>query len=117
MEMLSATRYGTVIKLKHVLSGKYLKALDELYPPPSRSSQHKIVLVDREDEDGTDWIVEGPYSTQLPLGKPVRAGATIRLRHVRTKRHLHSHFHVKYGWKTPWGGEEKQEVTAFTNQA
>ncbi|ORX69065.1 hypothetical protein DL89DRAFT_224319, partial [Linderina pennispora] len=101
----SAIKFGTVISLKHNMTGRYLHS-DRSHSTHSGSNQ-QLVFGFRWSQDENDWWQVLPANGDSPNpGEHVTFGSRIRLRHVETRAHLHSH---------PWTDQAsgQNEITAF----
>ncbi|RUP47152.1 MIR motif-containing protein [Jimgerdemannia flammicorona] len=99
-------KIGTKLALKHVPTGRFLHTDSGHYTSPG--SGQVLVYAHRWTPEPDDfWQVLPANGDVLPPGVPVKYGQTIRLRHVNTKRHLHSH----HGFQV--AVSKQQEVTAF----
>jgi hypothetical protein len=102
--------YGSTIKLSHVWSGSTLHSHGWNYEHPGTSGQQQVTAWDWHDDN--DWFrVKGPHGQpeNYRVGEPVQNGHIIRLEHVQTRKHLHSHS----GFPSPV--THQQEVTCFGN--
>ncbi len=82
--------YFTMIKLQHIESKIFLSSLEFRYP---RGSFQQIVRgITQPTLAETYWtIFPTPEDMDIPQGRPVECGATIRLQHAATGAWLHSH--------------------------
>ena len=114
MHNATPVTFGAAVRLKHVGSGKFLKALPDLYGDPSKtaSPRQQVVIAAEEENASCDWLVEAPYDMRTPTGTPVLSGSEIRLLHLSTRAHLHSHNTSKDKVPTP-AYKGMQEVTAY----
>jgi hypothetical protein len=94
----STVLYGSVIKLKHKATGKYLTSGDEVYSHHMSSRQNAIYCTEGSN-DGQLWIIKGAHHGDrwnCNMCSPVCLGETVRFEHVKTGRNLHSHdFHIR----------------------
>ncbi len=104
----AVVKYGQVIKMSHVMSGRTLHSHALNYGHAGGSGQQQVTCFDGADDNDL-WRVKGAHGSadNARAGQPVRNGDIIRLEHVLTRRNLHSHA----GIKSPVTGQ--QEVTAF----
>ncbi|PVU87473.1 hypothetical protein BB561_006314 [Smittium simulii] len=99
-------KIGSVIALKHNMTGRLLRTDRDMMT--STGSNQNLVYCHRWNiEDYDKWQVIPQNKHAPPPGSPITYGTTVRLRHLETKRHLHSHqnFHC------PMTGQN--EITAF----
>ncbi|KAJ1935491.1 hypothetical protein GGF37_005977 [Kickxella alabastrina] len=102
-------KIGTVLSLKHILTGRFLHS-DRSHSTQSGSNQ-QLVYANKWTTGEADWWQVVPANGDVPVpGSIVAYGTQIRLRHVDTGRHLHSH----YGFVDPLTGQN--EVTCFGDQ-
>lgn len=95
---------GSSIKLQHVVTKARLHSHQVAY---SRGSQQQSVTGFPEGDDANSlWLVQGPPGEPCSPGAPVRKGSKLRLRHVSTRKWLHSHEYA-----SPLSNN--QEVSAF----
>ncbi len=101
-------KYGQVIKLSHVWSGRTLHSHALNYGHAGGSGQQQVTCFDGSDDNDL-WRVKGAHGTpdNHKVGQDVRNGDIIRLEHVLTRRNLHSHA----GIVSPV--TRQQEVTCF----
>lgn len=97
--------FGSVIRLKHKSTGKYLTATDERYVHKGSSGQPAVYGSNNNENDlATRWIIKGVHSgdrwnyalngdrnLNSMIGWPVHRGSYLRLENVATGRNLHSH--------------------------
>ncbi|KAF9974855.1 Stromal cell-derived factor 2-like protein 1 [Actinomortierella ambigua] len=57
----------------------------------SGSGQQSVTAYPGGDDPNSLWIVMGAHGHTCERGEPVPCGSTIRLRHVNTRKFLHSH--------------------------
>ncbi|KAJ2402279.1 hypothetical protein GGI23_000827 [Coemansia sp. RSA 2559] len=101
-------KIGTLIALKHVLTGRFLHS-DRSHSTVSGSNQ-QLVYAHRHNTDENDWWQVLPANHEVPVpGSIVAYGTQIRLRHVQTGRHLHS----QYMFQDRMGNNE---VSAYGDQ-
>ncbi|KAJ1963826.1 hypothetical protein GGI12_001820 [Dipsacomyces acuminosporus] len=99
-------KIGTIVALKHNMTGRFLHS-DRSHSTQSGSNQ-QLVFGYRWNIDQNDWWQVLPANRDVPVpGQVVTYGTQIRLRHVETGRHLHSH----YNYSCPKSGQN--EVTAY----
>ncbi|CAG8494464.1 2518_t:CDS:2 [Ambispora leptoticha] len=98
-------RLGSHITLKHVMTGRFLASQKQNY---HGGSQQQQVFGNRWTPGPDDyWIVMPAHKHDGEPGAKIRYGDGIRLKHVTTRRNLHSH----NGFKSPVSNQ--QEVTCF----
>jgi dolichyl-phosphate-mannose--protein O-mannosyl transferase len=107
--------YASVVKLEHPITGFRLHSQEVAYGTGSR--QQTVTALERnQDDDRGFWLVKAPQQAlqgfvAQPKGiRRVRCGDWIRLEHLATRTHLHSHQMV-----SPLSGQ--QEVSAFALDA
>ncbi|KAJ2049537.1 hypothetical protein H4S04_003159 [Coemansia sp. S16] len=99
-------KIGTVLALKHLATGRLLRT-DRSHSTASGSNQ-QLVYASRRNPADDDWWQVLPANQDVPVpGSIVSYGTQIRLRHINTGRHLHSHFGFTAG---------QNEVTAYGDQ-
>ncbi|KAJ1939539.1 hypothetical protein FBU59_004087 [Linderina macrospora] len=99
-------KIGTVLALKHNMTGRFLHT-DRQHNTQTGSSQ-QLVFGYRWNPDQNDWWQVLPANRDVPVpGQIVTYGTQIRLRHIETGRHLHSH----YNYHCSKSGQN--EVTAY----
>ncbi|KAJ2796846.1 hypothetical protein H4R21_004554 [Coemansia helicoidea] len=102
-------KIGTLISLKHNMTGRFLHS-DRSHNTASGSNQ-QLVYAHRWNPTENDCWQVLPANRDVPVpGAMVSYGTQIRLRHVETGRHLHSH----YGFRDAKSGQN--EVTGFGDQ-
>ncbi|KAJ2829034.1 hypothetical protein GGI24_002241, partial [Coemansia furcata] len=102
----TVVKIGTVLALKHLATSRLLRS-DRSHSTASGSNQ-QLVYASRRNPADDDWWQVLPANQDVPIpGSIVSYGTQIRLRHINTGRHLHSH----YGFAT-----EPNEVTAYGDQ-
>jgi LysM repeat protein len=101
-------RYGSAIKLRHLLTGRTLHSHPHNYGHQGTSGQQQVTAFGGAD-DNDFWRVKGAdgQPEDSRAGQPVQDGDIVRLEHVLTRRNLHSHG----GIPSPVTGQ--QEVTCF----
>ncbi|KAI8358253.1 stromal cell-derived factor 2-like protein [Mortierella sp. GBAus27b] len=82
---------GSSVKLTHVKS--QFKLHSHQIPYGSGSGQQSITAVPGKDDTNSLWQVVAQFKHTCDRGEPVPCGSTIRLKHVNTKKFLHSHHH------------------------
>jgi dolichyl-phosphate-mannose--protein O-mannosyl transferase len=107
--------YASVVKLEHPLTGLRLHSQEVAYGTGSK--QQTVTAVERHlDDDRALWLIKAPqqsggrFFAESKGIRRVRCGALIRLEHVVTRTHLHSH-----RLASPLTGS--QEVSAFALSA
>ena len=95
---------GSVVKLFNQRTGARLHSHDVKYG--SGSGQQSVTGSGSPDDHNSYWIVRGKHQKRCTRGEVVKCGDTIRLRHLATKRNLHSHL-----FQSPI--TYNQEVSAF----
>ncbi|KAJ2023772.1 hypothetical protein GGI06_001275 [Coemansia sp. S85] len=99
-------KIGTVLALKHQATGRLLRS-DRSHSTASGSNQ-QLVYASRRNPAEDDWWQVLPANQEVPVpGSIVSYGTQIRLRHINTGRHLHSHYGFTQG---------VNEVTAYGDQ-
>ncbi|KAJ1795755.1 hypothetical protein LPJ59_004165, partial [Coemansia sp. RSA 2399] len=102
-------KIGSIVSIKHNMTGRFLHS-DRSHGTQTGSNQ-QLVFGYRWNSDQNDWWQVLPANRDVPVpGSVVSYGTQIRLRHLETGRHLHSHynFHDKSG---------QNEVTAYGDEA
>ncbi|KAJ2338282.1 hypothetical protein GGF43_006916, partial [Coemansia sp. RSA 2618] len=90
----SAIKIGSIIALKHNMTGRFLHT-DRSHSTESGSNQ-QLVFGFRWNPDENDWWQVLPANHDVPVpGSVVSFGTQIRLRHLETGRHLHSHYNYR----------------------
>ncbi|MEV6415081.1 C1 family peptidase [Kribbella sp. NPDC051718] len=104
----AALRFGSVIKLRHLLSGRALHSHLFDYGHPGSSGQQQVTCYEKSDANDL-WRLRGPDGSADAdyAGRPIQHGDVLRFTHVQTRRNLHSHA----GFPSPVTGQ--QEVTCF----
>jgi F0F1-type ATP synthase membrane subunit c/vacuolar-type H+-ATPase subunit K len=97
----SRVRYGSKVALKHNMTGRFLRYGHSAVKSGS-SGQGLVYCASWNITDEDWWQVQGG-----PEGQVVQFGSTIRLKHIGTGHHLHSHNH-----RSPVTGQ--QEVSGFS---
>ncbi|PVZ99110.1 hypothetical protein BB558_004878 [Smittium angustum] len=99
-------KFGTVIALKHNMTGRFLHSSRNKMT--ESGSDQELVYCHRWNIGENDWWQVLPANHDVPApGSAVAYGTQIRLRHLSTKHHLHSH----YRFHCPRSGQN--EVTCF----
>ncbi|KAJ2065289.1 hypothetical protein GGI17_000341 [Coemansia sp. S146] len=99
-------KIGSIISLKHNMTGRFLHT-DRSHSTSTGSNQ-QLVFGFRWNPDENDWWQVLPANRDVPVpGSVVSFGTQIRLRHVETGRHLHSHYNYHEG------RSGQNEVTAY----
>ncbi|KAJ2321859.1 hypothetical protein GGI00_006004 [Coemansia sp. RSA 2681] len=99
-------KIGSVIALKHNMTGRFLHT-DRSHSTNTGSNQ-QLVFGFRWNPDENDWWQVLPANRDVPVpGSVVSFGTQIRLRHVETGRHLHSHYNYHEG------KSGQNEITAY----
>ncbi|KAJ7829037.1 MIR motif-containing protein [Mycena leptocephala] len=117
IDTLPAINFGSTVTLRHVSSSAagYLHSHPHNYPTGSKQQQATLAP---ERSKATAWRVYNAtanYETrehdalQVPR-QPVVAGSAVKLLHVATAKHLHSHSDSSPPVSP---GEDLQEVTAY----
>ncbi|KAJ2238085.1 hypothetical protein GGF40_000688 [Coemansia sp. RSA 1286] len=102
-------KMGSIIALKHNMTGRFLHT-DRSHSTQTGSNQ-QLVFGFRWNPDENDWWQVLPANHDVPVpGAIVSYGTQIRLRHLQTGRHLHSH----YNYRDPKCGQN--EITAYGDQ-
>ncbi|KAJ1818805.1 hypothetical protein LPJ56_003772 [Coemansia sp. RSA 2599] len=102
-------KIGTILAFKHVATGRFLRS-DRSHSTQSGSNQ-QLVYASKFTAGESDWWQVLPANGDVPVpGSIVAYGNQIRLRHVDTGRHLHSH----YGFADPLTG--LNEATCYGDQ-
>lgn len=104
----AVVRYGQVVKLSHVWSGRTLHSHALSYGHVGGSGQQQVTCFEGADDNDL-WRIRPAHGVAdaSRAGQTVSHGDTIRLEHVLTRRNLHSHA----GLRSPVTGQ--QEVTCF----
>lgn len=106
---LNTVIWGSVVRLKHKNTGKYIATADEKYTHFRTSGQPAAYATDGKN-DSQLWIIKGRHAADrwnVSFNYPVRRGDIIRLENLKTGRNLHSH-----GW-IPSPASNQQEVTTL----
>ncbi|KAG0346283.1 hypothetical protein BG004_001991 [Podila humilis] len=82
---------GSSIKLTHEKTG--FKLHSHQIPYGTGSGQQSITAVPSKEDTNSLWIVMAQLGHTCERGEPVPCGSVIRLKHVNTKKFLHSHHH------------------------
>uniref|UniRef100_A0A0R3RR38 MIR domain-containing protein n=1 Tax=Elaeophora elaphi TaxID=1147741 RepID=A0A0R3RR38_9BILA len=96
---------GSVLKLKNNEEGVRLHSHDVKYG--SGSGQQSVTAVQDGDDVNSHWQILAPMEGTCKRGEPVKCGSKIRLKHLTTNCHLHSHLFAAPLTK------ENQEVSCF----
>lgn len=103
-ESVNHVTCGSVLKLENEAKPKFrLHSHDIKYG--SGSGQQSVTAVENQDTNSY-WSIFGPLSKPCNRGEPIECGSTVRLQHIQTRKHLHSHL-----FKSPLSSQ--QEVSAF----
>ncbi|KXN71579.1 hypothetical protein CONCODRAFT_69742 [Conidiobolus coronatus NRRL 28638] len=86
-------RYGSKISLKHVSSGRFLASWNSPYN--SGSGQQQITCNQWNAGEPEFWQVLPPVQPTQAPGTNVTYNSVIRLKHIQTTKHLHSHPNVQ----------------------
>ncbi|KAJ2360480.1 hypothetical protein H4S01_005716, partial [Coemansia sp. RSA 2610] len=106
----AAIKIGSIIALKHNMTGRFLHT-DRSHSTESGSNQ-QLVFGFRWNPDENDYWQVLPANHDVPVpGSIVSYGTQIRLRHMETGHHLHSH----YNYRESRSGQN--EVTAYGDQS
>lgn len=101
----SPVTFGSVIRLKHKNTGKYLTASNELYSHKGSSKQPAVYCGDDDKTPYALWVVKGynkgnkarnftlnqDGDASSMIGWPLKDNKVISLENVGTGRNLHSH--------------------------
>ncbi|KAJ2811223.1 hypothetical protein GGI24_006872, partial [Coemansia furcata] len=99
-------KIGSIISLKHNMTGRYLHT-DRSHNTESGSGQ-QMVYGYHWNQDENDWWQVLPANRDVPVpGSVVAFGTQIRLRHLETGKHLHSHYNYHEG------RSGQNEITAY----
>ncbi|VDK68848.1 unnamed protein product [Litomosoides sigmodontis] len=98
---------GSVVKLKNNQEGVRLHSHDVKYG--SGSGQQSVTAVEDGDDVNSHWQVLAAIKGNCKRGEPVKCNSKIRLKHLTTGCHLHSHLFAAPLTK------EDQEVSCFGN--
>lgn len=103
-DTVSHVTCGSVVNLENEAKPKFrLHSHDIKYG--SGSGQQSVTAADNQDTNSY-WSLLGEKDKPCKRGEPIECGSIIRLQHVETRKHLHSHL-----FKSPLSS--KQEVSAF----
>lgn len=102
-----AQNYGDIVKIKHVLTDTHLHSHAINYSHNGSSRQQQVTGFGGSD-DNDYWIIKRRHGDNR-RGGLVQHGDIIRLEHLNTRSHLHSHL----GWPSPLSNQ--QEVTCYPN--
>ncbi|KAJ2006740.1 hypothetical protein GGI04_001770 [Coemansia thaxteri] len=87
----TVVKIGTVLALRHRVTSRFLRT-DRSHSTQSGSNQ-QLVYAHRRNPAADDWWQVLPANQDVPIpGSIVSYGSQIRLRHLGTGRHLHSHY-------------------------
>ncbi|KAG0053995.1 Stromal cell-derived factor 2-like protein 1 [Gryganskiella cystojenkinii] len=98
---------GSSIKLTHEKT--QFKLHSHQIPYGTGSGQQSVTAVPGKDDTNSLWLVMAQFGHVCERGEPVPCGSAIRLKHVNTKKFLHSHLH-----NSPMSGG--REVSAYVGQ-
>lgn len=101
----TAVTCGSVVKLRHIRSNHRLHSHEVSYGN-SGSGQQSVTAVASVDDPNSLWSIRGTPSDACASGDSIRSGQRVRLRHVSTRKSLHSHLH-----QSPLS--HNQEVSAY----
>ncbi len=111
----SAVTCGSAIKLRHTATGFLLHSHNIKWG--SGSGQQSVTAVEASDDPNSLWQIKESLSADRSVkhvsclsGTPIRCGETVRLAHVQTKLHLHSHLH-----SAPISG--RQEISCYGTES
>jgi hypothetical protein len=92
MATTSKVKYGSIVYLMHVKTGRFLKSLPIPCCHPGTSGQQMVVASTDMTEE-TRWLVKGEdkLAVSYSAGEDVAHGHRIRLEHCATRCNLHSH--------------------------
>ncbi|KAK9712480.1 hypothetical protein K7432_007118 [Basidiobolus ranarum] len=82
---------GSALKLGHSETGYRLHSHE--IPYGSGSRQQSVTALSSGDDTNSLWVVKGALGESCPRGQAVECNSIIRLQHMNTKTHLHSHLH------------------------
>lgn len=102
-----AQNYGDIVKIKHVLTNTHLHSHAIHYSHNGSSGQQQVTAFGGSD-DNDYWVIKRRHGDNR-RGGLVQHGDIIRLEHLNTRSHLHSHL----GWPSPLSNQ--QEVTCYPN--
>ncbi|TPX31015.1 hypothetical protein SmJEL517_g05537 [Synchytrium microbalum] len=106
-EEFSNISCGSSIKLKHGSSGYRLHSHSIAYG--SGSGQNSVTGFPNGDDPNSYFVVYEAFGDkQCRRGVPIECGGTVRLKHLETKRFLHSHLHT-----SPLSNQ--QEVSCYSD--
>ncbi|KAF9573112.1 Stromal cell-derived factor 2-like protein 1 [Mortierella alpina] len=98
---------GSSVKLTHEQT--QFKLHSHQIPYGTGSGQQSVTAVPSKDDTNSLWLVMAQFGHTCDRGEPVPCGSTVRLKHVNTKKFLHSHHH-----HSPMSGG--LEVSAYEGQ-
>lgn len=106
----SPVTYGSTIKLKSILTQRRLHSHQVTYGNLG-SGQQSVTAVRATDDSNSLWLVRGSSDDKSSkVGEVIKCGSKIRLFHVNTRKHLHSH-----QFPSPLSGN--QEISCFGSMA
>lgn len=118
--------YGSIIRLRHRSTNRYLASGNEVYKDMVKngqvwvdaSGQHAVYAVaDNAKDPSQQWMVKGPHTGHrwgAHIGQIVKEGDVIRLENVKTGRNIHTHTSGRWPiWRSP--ATRQWEVTAYGN--
>ncbi|GAB0491506.1 hypothetical protein MMPV_002760 [Pyropia vietnamensis] len=89
-EPINTVSYHSAIKLAHDITGFRLHSHAVAYGSGSR--QQSVTGMESGSDVNSVWVVRAGHDAADPaVGTPVSCGETIRLMHVNTAKHLHTH--------------------------
>jgi len=101
----SAVTCGSAVKLRHQSTNFLLHSHNIKWG--SGSGQQSVTAVETNDDPNSLWQIKEAYgAAPCVSGTPLKCGDTIRLAHVQTRLHLHSHMH-----SAPISG--RQEISCY----
>ncbi|XP_077262549.1 stromal cell-derived factor 2-like protein 1 [Temnothorax americanus] len=101
---------GSVLKLMNVDYNVRLHSHEVKYG--SGSGQQSVTGTNVKEDGNSYWIVKAESGKQCIRGKPIRCGDTVRLKHIATKKNLHSHL-----VSLPLTGETLEQPSEHSNIA
>ena len=92
---------GSVVKLSHEQTGKYLHGSGVTWG--TGSSQQSVTVTPKANDAGSLWLVKEDHRAveACELGKPIPCGSAVRLEHLTSGRLLHSHLYKVTTTSTP----------------